>query len=158
MQYAVTGSKGLHWSCGIYCSASEILKWLQWSFPPTDGHPAYTTKQISPSLPASNTHLPGESLCFLYFPCKELRQCWVGPASPQCPGVVPLHLKHKRRECEMWRMKPAGGKRLEEIRGPTAQFVSRKVCTLEMVLACLSTSPQGRAGQGQLSCRHKGWN
>jgi len=51
-------------------------------------------------------------------------------------------------------MKAAGGERLGEMKDPTAQFVPRKVCTLEMLLAFLSTSPQGRTVQGQLSCRH----
>lgn len=64
MQYTVTRWKGLHWFCCIYCSASEILKWLQGSFSLTDYHPANTTKWISPSLPLPNAHLPGKNLSF----------------------------------------------------------------------------------------------
>lgn len=68
---------------------------------------------------------------------------------PQCPGAVPLHLKHKCRECEMWQMKPTEKKRLREMRGPKAQFHQEEFCTLEMLPAFLSSRLQGRAGQGQ---------
>ena len=82
-------------------------------------------------------------------PAKRCRSPGWDLPPPQRPGVVPLHLKHKCRECEMWRMKPTGGKRLREMRGPTAQFVPRKVCTLEVLLAFLS-SGEGWPGAAQL--------
>lgn len=92
--------------------------------------------------------------------CISPANCW-GKAGwdlppPKRPGVVPLHQKHKHRDvrCGRWSLQEGKGlgRRwgvLGEMRAPTAQFAPRKVCTLEMLLAFLS-SGEGWPGEAQV--------